>query len=67
MRLPSALLLASALLAGPAPLAQPVQPPSAQAPVFTPAPGGGDTIYPALGDLGLDVLHYDLSLRVGAG
>ena len=32
------------------------------------APGGyGDSLYPALGDAGLDVTHYDLSLRFDPG
>jgi aminopeptidase N len=45
---------------------QPVSPAERQTPLpagFS-APGGfGDSVYPLLGDAGLDVTHYDLSLR----
>ncbi|WP_407538537.1 M1 family metallopeptidase [Deinococcus radiomollis] len=34
---------------------------------FTAPSGYGDSVYPALGDAGLDVTHYDLSLRSDPG
>ncbi|WP_425147264.1 M1 family metallopeptidase [Deinococcus sp.] len=34
---------------------------------FAPPRGAGDSIYPGLGDPGLDVTHYDLSLKTDPG
>ena len=42
----------------------PAPPPTSSFPAGFSAPtGAGDSIYPALGDAGLDVTHYDLSIR----
>ncbi|PNY80547.1 M1 family metallopeptidase [Deinococcus koreensis] len=49
--------------AGPAQLAVPALP-SILAPAANPAQPIGDSIFPALGQAGLDVRHYDLSLQV---
>ncbi|WP_407570280.1 M1 family metallopeptidase [Deinococcus altitudinis] len=65
----SAPLFSAPLLAqtGTRPAPTQLQAPSALPAGFTTPSGYGDSVYPALGDAGLDVTHYDLSLRSDPG